>query len=109
MHRQYKMIKTSARLALGVVLGLLILVFGALASGAAVYHALHHTTDSHSASCAICSFVKGQIEAADAPIAASQPVVIVEVTAIPASSSLPQSPSLLLPPGRAPPFSAVAS
>jgi hypothetical protein len=109
MHLKNKLAKIAARPALGVVIGLFILVFGALASGAAVYHTLHHNADARSSSCAICSLVKGQIGAADAPIVTSQPAVFVEVAVIPVSSSVPHAPSILLPPGRAPPVSAVAS
>jgi len=109
MERQYKMTQAVARPVLGVVLGLFVLVFGALASGAAVHHALHHDASSHSGLCAVCSFAKGQVDPADTPFAVCQPVVFCVVAATPTVSSLPQNPSLLLPPGRAPPVFSVVS
>ena len=109
MHRQYEMTKAVARPVLGVVLVLLVLVFGALASGAAVCHALYHDATSHSGPCAICSFAKGQVETADAPLAECRPVIPIGVAAIPTVSFLPQNPSSMLPPGRAPPALFVVS
>ncbi len=109
MHRQYKMTKAVARPVLSVVIGLFVIAFGVLASGAAVHHALHHDANSHSGDCAICSFAKGLVEAADAPVAVCQPTLSAEVAALPTVSSLPQNPSLLLPPGRAPPVLSVVS
>jgi hypothetical protein len=109
MHRQYKMTKAAARPILGVVLGFFVLVFGVLASGASVHHTLHHDANSHSGSCAICSFAKGQVEAADSPLAVCQPVIFRVIAATPIVSSLPQNPSFLLPPGRAPPVFSVVS
>ena len=109
MHRQYKMTKAVARPVLGVVLGFFVLVLGAVASGAAVHHALHHDANSHSGDCAICSFAKGQVEAADAPLVVCRLIVIASFAAVPTVNSLPQNPSLLLPPGRAPPVLSVVS
>jgi hypothetical protein len=109
MQRQYKMTLAVTRPTLGVVIGLFVLLFGALASGAAVHHALHHNADSHSGFCALCSFAKGQVEAAGAPLAVCQPVEFCIAAAIPAVSFLPQNPSFLLPPGRAPPVFSVVS
>jgi len=109
MHRQYKMILAMNRPVLSVVVGLFIIAFGAFASGAALHHALHHDASSHSGHCAICSFAKGQVEAADAPLAVCRPVVLASVAAIPTVSFLPQNSSFLLPPGRAPPVLSIVS
>jgi hypothetical protein len=107
MHAQYRMTKAATRPFLGVVAGLFILVFGALASGAAVHHALHHDADSHSGPCAICSFAKGQVETASAPLAVCAPVEFCIAALIPTVNFLTQNPSFLLPPGRAPPVCSV--
>jgi hypothetical protein len=92
-----------------VVVGFFVLVFGALASGAAAHHALHHDADSHSGFCALCSFAKGLVEAAAAPLVVCQPVEFCIASAIPTVSFLLQHPSFLLPPGRAPPVLSVVS
>ncbi|MCU0786056.1 MAG: hypothetical protein MUF81_18820 [Verrucomicrobia bacterium] len=97
------------RSVVGVVLGLFVLAFGAIASCAAVYHSLHHDATSHTGHCAVCSFASGQVEAADAPLAVCRPVIFRVIAAIPIVSSLPQNPSFLLPPGRAPPVLSVVS
>ena len=107
MRQQNKMTKALARPVLGVVAGLFVLVFGALASGAAVHHALHHDANSHSGPCAICSFAEGQVEAAASPLAACPPVEYCIAAPIPAVKFLPQNPSFLLHPGRAPPVFSV--
>ncbi len=109
MHRPNKWTLVVARPVWSVVIGLFVLAFGVLASGAAVHHALHHDADSHSGFCAICSFAKGQVEAADAPLAVCRPVIFRVIAATPIVSSLPQNPSFLLPPGRAPPVCSVVS
>jgi hypothetical protein len=109
MHRQDKLTLAVARPVLSVVIGLFVLAFGVLASGAAVHHALHHHSTDHSANCAICSFVKGMVEATDAPVPACQPVWGCLVAAMPIIAFPPQNPSFLLPPGRAPPILSVAS
>ena len=109
MHRQYKLTPAVARPVLSVIIGLFVIALGVLASGAAVHHALHHGANSHSGFCAVCSFAKGQVEAADAPLIVCRPVVVASVAIIPIVSSLPQNPSLLLPPGRAPPAFSVVS
>ena len=92
-----------------VITGLFVIALGLLASGAAIHHALYHDANSHSGPCAVCSFAKGQVEAADAPLAVCRPSVVASVAIIPTVSSLPQNPSLLLPPGRAPPELSIVS
>jgi hypothetical protein len=107
MHWRHKMTKAAARPVLGVVVGIFVLVFGALASGAAAHHALHHEADSHSGLCALCSFAKGLVEAAAAPLVVCHPIEFCIAAAIPVVSFLPQNPSFQLPPGRAPPVCSV--
>jgi len=97
------------RPALGGVLGLFILAFGAIASVAAVQHSLHHDASSHSASCAICSLAKGQVDAGDGAFIIPQPATIVDFVPLKVVHSLPQNPTFLLPQERAPPVSAVVS
>lgn len=94
---------------LGVVVGLFVFAFGAIASGAAVHHALHHDTDSHSGGCAVCSFAKSQVETADGILDICPPAAPLEVAVAPTTNSLPQASSFLLPPGRAPPILSVVS
>ena len=109
MHRKYKATLAVARPVLGVVAGLFVLVFGAIASGAALHHALHHDANSHSGHCAVCSFAKSQVETADGSVVVCQPSVPVDVAAVPTISVLPRNPSFLLPPGRAPPVLSAVS
>lgn len=109
MRRKNKVTLAVYRPVLGVVLGLFVLVFGALASGAAVHHALHHDADSHAGNCAICSFAKSQVEAGDGVLPICPPVTPFDISASPVTSLVPQNPSFLLPPGRAPPVFSVVS
>jgi len=109
MHRQYKMTKAATRPVLGVVIGLFVFVFGAVASGAAVHHALHHDASSHPTSCAICSFAKSQMDAADASVAVCVPALTAEIASVSSVQVSPEGPAYLSPPGRAPPVLSVAS
>ena len=107
MRRQYQLTLAVTRPVLSVVMALVVFAFGVLSASTDLHHALHHDADSHSGHCAVCSFAKSQVAAADVPLVVCRPVVLASVAAIPAVSSIPQNPSLLLPPGRAPPIPAV--
>jgi hypothetical protein len=109
MHRQYRVTSASCRPVLGVGLALLVLVLGALASGAAVYHAIHHVASSHASDCAVCSFAQSQVAAADAAVEARPPAAPVVAAAISPAGFVWSHPSFVLPPGRAPPVLSVIS
>jgi len=109
MFRKYTATLAESRPVLDVGLGLIILVFGAIASVAAVRHSLHHDASSHSASCLVCSFTAGQVEAPEGACIVPLPAEAVDVAPFPVTSLLLQNPSFLLPLGRAPPILAVVS
>lgn len=103
MHRRNKLSLAVTRPVLGAVAGLLVLVFGTLASGAALHHALHHHADDRAAHCVVCAFAKTQVEVTEGFLNPGLPTAAFEAARVSAPEFPPQNPSFLLPPGRAPP------
>ena len=98
-----------ARSAVTAMVGLLVLAFGLLAASSALHQALHHDEASASGHCAACDFAKGHLDLAEVVPALNEPARVSTPGGTLPDEFLPQNPSSLLPPGRAPPVLSVVS
>jgi hypothetical protein len=109
MRWQAKLRHPVARSAVTAMAGLLVLAFGLLAASSALHQALHHDEASASGHCAACHLAKGHLDVADVVPALRKPSQVTTPGRTLADEFLPQPPTLLLPPGRAPPVLTVVS